>query len=243
MKRSIFALTAVLLLVLAAAPLVAQSQDQTQDQTQGQTQPYENRTQPNAPSMTEGSGLTITGTVVSATDTSLVLDTTSGQLTIQMNDRTQHPTDLKAGDSVSVDYTRTTQGVMIASQVRPSGAEGTETASTATTTEESTESTAEANTENATEEATEPTSEATAEAMNEPSENTESDLNEDEYSQPSDTDTSESSTAADTTGSMNQDTSGYDSNNLPATGSNLPLLGLLGLLSLAGAAGIRTLTR
>lgn len=236
MKRSIFVLTAVLLLVTAAAPLMAQTQDQTQ--------PYENRTNPNAPSLTENSGLTITGTVVSVNDTSLVLDTASGQLTIQLNDATQKPQDLQAGDKVGVDYTRTAQGVMIASQIRPSGEESTEaaetdaTASTATTTEESSETAAEEN----------------AEAMNEPSEATESsesELNEDTYSQPADTGSmnQESSAYQETNeqalneNEATEQTSAYSGENLPATGSDLPLLGLLGLLSLAGAVGIRSLTR
>ena len=229
MRRSMFTLSAALILVVVALPLMAQSQNQ----------PYENPTNPNAPSITQGSGLTITGTVVSWTDTSLVLDTASGQRTIQLTDRTQKPSNLKAGETVGVDYTRSAQGVMIAKQVRPQGSESSVTSTTSPA----------ASTAETTEEANESASEQRSEEMNtasEPAEGSKSDL-----------DQNESSEMASGSGSMNQQTNeqsydeneaneqtaGYTGENLPSTGSDLPLLGLLGLLSLAGAAGIRTLTR
>ncbi len=215
MKRSIFTLTVVLLLVLATAPLMAQ----------GQTQPYQDQTNPNAGSISPHSGLTLTGQVVSWNESGVVLKTASGQMTIRINDLTAWPKSLTVGDTVGVDYNRTSQGVMIATQIRPQGSEGMATTSTT-----------------ATEEDSETATQKKAEAMNEPSEATESahsDLGETEGSQ-----------SADTTDPMNQDTStntkstdtmaDYNTgSNLPATGSELPLLGLLGFLSLAGAVALR----
>jgi hypothetical protein len=117
MKRSIFAVLAALAL-LGAAPLVAQQQENGR-------QPYESRTNPNAPNITDQSGLTITGTVVKSTDKQLTLRTIDGIEHVQLVPSTEKPVDLTAGENVSVDYTRNDQGVMIARKIRPEGkAEG-----------------------------------------------------------------------------------------------------------------------
>jgi LPXTG-motif cell wall-anchored protein len=110
-----------LALALIVAPAAAQTY--TNEPQQLQTPPVqEERTNPDAPAITGDSGLTITGTVESVTDTALVLQTTAGTHTIQFDNRTSKPAVLNVGDRVAIDYTRTSTGVMIATAVRPEGA-------------------------------------------------------------------------------------------------------------------------
>jgi hypothetical protein len=197
MKRSIFTVIAVMSLLLAV-PAVAQQEE-------------ESRTNPDARSIAPGSGLTITGTVVEANDKQLVIQTATGTEHIQIMPNTQKPVDLQPGVGVSVDYTRTTQGILIAQTIRTAGEAGEATADT-TASSLTTETDADLDTDVAVETDTDVHAEL----------DTESDLDAD-----ADTTTADSS--------LDED--------LPATGSRLPLLGLLGLLTVAAALGVRSLLR
>ena len=197
MKRSIFTVIAVMSLLLAV-PAVAQQEE-------------ESRTNPDARSIAPGSGLTITGTVVEVNDKQLVISTATGAEHIQILPDTQKPVNLQPGVGVSVDYTRTSQGVMIAQTIRTAGVAGEATADT-TASSLTTETDADLDTDVAVETDTDVHAEL----------DTESDLDAD-----ADTTTADSS--------LDED--------LPATGSRLPLLGLLGLLTVAAALGVRSLLR
>lgn len=197
MKRSIFTVIAVMSLLLAV-PAVAQQEE-------------ESRTNPDARSIAPGSGLTITGTVVEVNDKQLVISTATGAEHIQILPDTQKPVNLQPGVGVSVDYTRTSQGVMIAQTIRTAGAAGEATVDTSASAL-TTETDADLDTDVAVETETDVHAEL----------DTESDLDAD-----ADTTTADSS--------LDED--------LPATGSRLPLLGLLGLLTVAAALGVRSLLR
>lgn len=197
MKRSIFTVIAVMSLLLAV-PAVAQQEE-------------ESRTNPDARSIAPGSGLTITGTVVEVNDKQLVISTATGAEHIQIVPNTQKPVDLQPGVGVSVDYTRTSQGILIAQTIRTAGEAGEATADT-TASSLTTETDADLDTDVAVETDTDVHAEL----------DTESDLDAD-----ADTTTADSS--------LDED--------LPATGSRLPLLGLLGLLTVAAALGVRSLLR
>lgn len=202
MKRSIFTLIAVMSLLLVV-PAVAQEED--------------SRTNPNARSIAPGSGLTITGTVVEANDEQLVIKSATGVQHIQIVPDTQRPVDLQPGVGVSVDYTRTSQGVMIAQTIRTAGVAGEATTDT-TASSLTVDTDADLDTEVAVE--------------------TEADLR-------ADLDT-DSDLDADFEADLDVDTTTTDSSfdeGLPATGSRLPLLGLLGLLTVAAALGVRSLLR
>ena len=198
MKRSIFTVIAMMSLLLAV-PAVAQQEE-------------ESRTNPDARSIASGSGLTITGTVVEANDKQLVISTATGAEHIQIVPNTQKPVDLQPGVGVSVDYTRTSQGVMIAHTIRTAGVAGEATTDTASSLTADTD--ADLDTDVAVETETDLDADLDADA---------------DFDADLDTDT----TTAD---------SSFDED-LPATGSRLPLLGLLGLLTVAAALGVRSLLR
>lgn len=223
MRHSIFSVLAVLTL-LVATPALAQ-----QEKTGTEIQPYETRTNPDAGSITGQSGLTLTGTVVEWNDEQLTLHTTTGIEHIQIVPDTQHPVELTAGEDVSVDYTRTSQGVMIAQKIRTQG------------------SVAESNVDVTTRELatdTEPMDESMgAEVETETQVGTGATM-EDDF----DTDADLSAQAdvdaeSDLDTEADLDTTMDDQDSLPATGSELPLVGLLGLLSVAAAVGVRSYLR
>jgi LPXTG-motif cell wall-anchored protein len=112
MRRQITIALALLALILGLGPAMAQ------DATDAALQ---ERTNPNADSHAGESGLTIVGTVREVRDNQLLLDSTTGVVHIQIVDQTTGPRDLPPGSQVTVDYTRTGQGVMIAQQIRPEG--------------------------------------------------------------------------------------------------------------------------
>jgi hypothetical protein len=205
MKRSIFTVIAMMSLLLAV-PAVAQQEE-------------ESRTNPDARSIAPGSGLTITGTVVEVNDKQLVISTATGAEHIQILPDTQKPVNLQPGVGVSVDYTRTSQGILIAQTIRTAGEAGEATADT-TASSLTTETDADLDTDVAVE----------TDADVHADLDTEGDLDADaDFDADLDTDT----TTAD---------SSFDED-LPATGSRLPLLGLLGLLTVAAALGVRSLLR
>jgi LPXTG-motif cell wall-anchored protein len=115
------ALSLLAIALIAGAPLAAQEQDPTANPLV-----QEERTNPDADSITGDSGLTITGTVVSFTDSALVLQSTAGQHTIQLTPQTSRPSTFTTGERLAVDYTRNSTGVMIATAVRQEGTAGTE---------------------------------------------------------------------------------------------------------------------
>jgi hypothetical protein len=211
MKRVLFTMLAVFALVLAM-PAVAQEELD------------DSRTNPDARSIAPGSGLTITGTVVEWDEKQLVIQTTTGTQHIQLTPNTEKPVELDAGESVSVDYTRTSQGIMIAQKIRPEGAVTGEATTTATTDlTADTDADLDAN--------------ASLQADVDTYEDTETDVT-------TDLDTDVEATTADTgyDDDLGADTYEQDSD-LPATGSELPLLALLGLLSVAAAFGVRSFVR
>lgn len=222
MKRSIFTIVAALALVLAA-PVVAQQEEE----------PYENRTNPDARSIAPGSGLTLTGTVVEWNDEQLVVRSATGVEHFQILPDTQKPVDLQPGQNVSVDYTRTSQGVMIAQQIRPEGVEAE------VTTDTTVDTTSSLTTET---ELDEP--DVTAGLETEADADLESDLDTDvdaDLDTDVETTTADADFESDLDADVTADTSVDES--LPATGSTLPLAGLLGLLGLAAALGLRSFLR
>lgn len=220
MKRSMFAIFAAFALLLSA-PLAAQ------DET---VQPYESRTNPDADSITGGSGLTITGTVVEWNDEQLQIDTATGIEHIQIVPNTQWSSSLTEGEEVSVDYTRTSQGVMIASKIRPSGAlvDDTDTVTATTTSSLNTDTDVDTTADldvDADVDADADWNDDTMEAEADVTADFDADTDLDDQDLQADLDTEDE----------------WDTNDeLPATGSELPLLGLLGLLSLVAAIGVRT---
>ena len=111
----------LLALALIAGPAIAQ-----EAQPLNNPPVQEERTNPDAPAITGDSGLTITGTVVSFTDSAVVLNTTAGDLTIQMTPQTAKPATFTTGENLAIDYVRNSNGTMIATAIRPVGTTGTE---------------------------------------------------------------------------------------------------------------------
>ncbi|HVS02474.1 MAG TPA: LPXTG cell wall anchor domain-containing protein [Thermoanaerobaculia bacterium] len=183
MQRTLLAMLTALALVVAA-PVMAQ--------TEGEVE----RTNPNAGSISQDSGLTLTGTVQSWNDDEIVLDTNTGTMHVRIEAATLPP-NLQVGDRVSVDYVRTTQGVMLAQQIRPYTVRAEE------------ETTARVD-------------------LDDVDDVTEGEV-EDAFGVELDQDNDEM---------LDGDTRGE----LPATGSELPLVGLLGLLALIGAGVVRKLS-
>lgn len=202
MKRTIFTILAAFALVLAM-PAVAQQELE------------ESRTNPDADSIAPGSGLTITGTVVEWNDEQLKIRTATGIEHIQLVPRTDRPVEFEVGENVSVDYTRTSQGVMIAQKIRPQG------------------------------ELAEPSVEPMAETEAELQAEVETDVTTEEELETdvtTDFDTDVETTTADT--EFERETDAFETeSDLPATGSELPLLALFGLLSVAAAVGVRSFLR
>lgn len=237
MKRSIFAVFAALTLLLAA-PVLAQ--EETTEQP-----PEDTRTQPDADNIAGESGLTITGTVVEWNDEQLTLRTATGIEHIQIVPDTDRPVEFTAGENVTVDYTRTSQGVMIAQEIRPQGAvtgDETDVATTDLTTDADVEAQADLETDVDAMDTEETELETTADTDFDTTAETELDTTadtrlDDEF----DTDT-DLDTQADLDADAELDTT-LDDDTLPATGSELPLLALLGLLSVAAAIGVRSLIR
>ena len=108
-------------LALIAGPAIAQ-----EAQPLNNPPVQEERTNPDAPAITGDSGLTITGTVVSFTDSAVVISSTAGDLTIQMTPQTAKPATFTTGESLAIDYVRNSNGTMIATAIRPAGTMGTE---------------------------------------------------------------------------------------------------------------------
>lgn len=218
MKRSMFAIFAAFALLLSA-PLAAQ------DET---VQPYESRTNPDADSIAGESGLTITGTVVEWNDEQLQISTATGVEHIQIVPNTQWSSNLTKGQEVSVDYTRTGQGVMIASKIRTSGAlvDDTDTVTATTTTSLNTDTDVDTTADlDVDADADADWNDDTVEAEADVTADFDADTDLDDQEYQADLDTEDE----------------WDTNDeLPATGSELPLLGLLGLLSLVAAVGVRT---
>lgn len=225
MKRTTLAVFAALTL-LVAAPLLAQQNPQA----------YEGRTNANAPSITEGSGLTITGTVVKSNDKQLTLRTADGIEHIQLVQDTQAPVNLEPGQDVSVDYTRTDEGVMIATKIRTEGAEPTVKESMAApAARPSMDRPAPTPMAESSEHAAMQPRESQAEVNSSAAANLESSMNADRNVEAN----ADVNTQADLDANADQSVSASQPESLPATGSALPLLGLLGMLSVAGAVGIR----
>ena len=111
----------LLALALIAGPAIAQ-----EAQPLNNPPVQEERTNPDAPAITGDSGLTITGTVVSFTDSAVVLSSTAGDLTIQMTPQTARPATFTTGENLAIDYVRNSNGTMIATAIRPVGTPGTE---------------------------------------------------------------------------------------------------------------------
>lgn len=211
MKRSMLAIFAAFALLLAA-PVLAQESNLAENEAQQEAN--DNRTQPDADSTTGDSALTITGTVHSWTDDQIALKTDTGVHHIKVLPNTDWDGELTVGEWVSIDYTRTGQGIMIAELVRSQGQVQTESTVVETTTT---------------------------------STNTEMDMEADvDVNADTDWNDGELDAEADVTADFDADADlntgdELDSNDeLPATGSELPLLGLLGLLSLVAAIGVRT---
>lgn len=207
MKRTIFTILAVFALIVAMPAVAQQELEQS-------------RTNPDARSIAPGSGLTITGTVVEWDDKQLVIKTTTGAQHIQLTPQTAKPVELEVGESVSVDYTRTSQGVMIAQKIRTQGEVAAQSAETTTAT-------------------TDLTAEADLKADVETRDEIETDVT-------TDFDADVETTTADTGDgdAYGQEADSFQSeSDLPATGSELPLLALLGLLSVAAAFGVRSFVR
>ena len=127
MKRVVLSLMVVL--GLLALPAIAQEAGTTT--ATGETL-QEERTNPSSDSIAPDSGLTLSGTVVSWNDQQLVLKTVTGVEHVQLQSHTVRPSTFTAGEPVTVDYTRTSQGVMIAKQIRLGGTMDSTTTTTLT---------------------------------------------------------------------------------------------------------------
>jgi LPXTG-motif cell wall-anchored protein len=240
MKRVVLSLVAVL--VLIALPAAAQYDDQTPAQPATGTEPTtatqpatgvtttspmpEERTNPAVPTHSNDPGLTATGTVVSWNDDEVVLRTSTGLTHIKLLPTTVGSRTFTEGQKLSVDFTRNEQGVLLAKQIRsaevmtsmPQGI----TTSGAAAAGEQVESAAQ-NVGEAVEEGVEETLQADVD-------------NDGAIGTRGGTSGSDTASTATTT-----TTSVDTSSNLPATGSNSPLIALLGLAALGTAAGIRRL--
>jgi hypothetical protein len=229
MKRVVLSLVAGL--AILAVPAIAQEEGTTYPAT-GETV-QEERTNPSAGSIAPDSGLTMSGTVVSFNDQQLVLQTTTGVEHIQLQQNTVRPSTFTVGEPVTVDYTRTSQGVMIASQVRLGGASTTTSSVAESTTPDTTSNLApstpvdtESQLEQDVEEAVADVGEAADEVGAELSEI--DDAVEEEVEEALDT-------------SIDNDETIGNADALPATGGKAPLAAMLGLLAIGAAVGLRRL--
>ena len=104
-----------LLGMTALAPLAAQEQ---QPGVSPEAEGQQETSQPAAPSASPESGLTLTGEVIAMDQQALRVRTATGVENVILTDRTDKAADVAVGDQVRVDFTRSSQGVMIATQVR-----------------------------------------------------------------------------------------------------------------------------
>jgi hypothetical protein len=228
MKRSILSILVMLALVLTAPVIAQEAQEELPAENEALQETWDNRTQPDADSIVGDSALTITGTVQEWTDDQIALKTDTGVHHIKVLPNTDWDGELTVGEWVSIDYTRTTQGVMIAELVRSQGQVQTESTVTETTTSSlNTDADVESDMEMDTEAEMDMEADADMDLDTETEVtadfDADADLSDDDYQ--ADLDTEDE----------------WDSDDeLPATGSELPLLGLLGLLSLVAAIGVRT---
>ena len=234
MKRVVLSLMVVL--GLLAVPAVAQYEQAPPPEQTTTTEEtvQEQRTDPSADSIAPDSGLTLSGTVVSWNDQQLVLQTVTGVEHVQLQQSTARPSTFTAGESVSVDYTRTSQGVMIAKAIRPSGgtAAATSTTMTTPTTKLGDGIDQESELEQDVEEAVADVGEAADEVGAELSEI--DDEVEEEIEEAADTSIDNDDTIGNT-----EDADDMDA--LPATGGKAPLAALLGLLAIGAAVALRRL--
>jgi hypothetical protein len=234
MKNVVLSLVAAF--AVLALPALAQSSDTGESNLTGSTV-QEERTAPDTGSIAPGSGLTLTGEVVSWNDQQLVVKTTTGVEHIQLDASTTRPSSFLAGDKVVVDYTRTSSnGVMIARAIRPLGTTASTTTSTTTLTTPMGESQLEQDVEEAVDEVGDAADRVGAE-ISEVDDEVEEEI-EEAVGAPIDNDGAignDEIAANDTDSDTELDTA------LPATGSKAPLVGLLGLLALGAAAGLRRL--
>jgi len=221
---------AIALLLLMLTPMVAQAQQSgTQDQN---AQPEQTRTRPGAADIAPGSGLTLRATVKEVRDNQLVLDTPTGTRHVQLTDRTRKPVNLAAGQDVAVDYTRTTQGVMIAKDIRRVS-EGQVAEETSTMTDQQSQQNEPATMET---DSMESDSMETAEAGT-----MDQDRDQDQMNRGTETEQYASNQAS--SSSMGTETdamSTSERDRMPTTASELPLAALMGLLALGGAVAFHT---
>lgn len=200
---------------------------------------HEDRTNPDADSIAPHSGLTITGTVEEIDDQQMTLRSETGAEQIQIMADTQGVAGVEVGDQVAVDYTRNTQGVMIAQQIRPAG--DVETAAT-TATEPRSELQAEpVETETELERDVESTvadiGEETEEGLEEVGDEAR-DVGEDIESAFQEDTVAENEPVGETAFDEGE-TTFEDETELPATGSSLPMVAFWGILTLGAAGAIR----
>jgi len=81
----------------------------------------EERTNPVVPTHGPSSGLTASGTVVSSNDEEIVLRTATGMTHFKLIPQTTGVTTFTEGQTLTIDFTRNEQGVLIAQQIRPEG--------------------------------------------------------------------------------------------------------------------------
>ena len=214
--------------VIATAPAWAQ---ETGSSLQNDTTLDREQTNPSSESIAEESGLTITGQVMEVNDTSLRLQSMTGAETIAITPETQGADGLEVGDQVAVDFTRNSQGAMIATQIRPADT-GSATGSTAGTM------------------GTTGTMESTTGATG----TTASTFDEEADADMADTTAGQATTGATTADGMDDmemasadqtsTTGTYTGTDaLPQTASKTPLVALLGLLALVAATVVRTWVR
>ena len=187
----------------------------------------ETRTNATAPMHSNDPGLTANGNVVSWNDEEVVLKSASGLLHLKLLPTTTGSRTFSEGQSLSIDYSRNEQGVLLAKQIRSGGELTTPATTTPGAAVPGSVGATASNVGEAVEEGVEETVGA--------------DVDKDgaigTRGAPTGSGTDTASTSTTTTESTAVDTS----SNLPATGSNGPLVGLLGLLALGGAAAIRRL--
>jgi ATP-dependent 26S proteasome regulatory subunit len=118
LRRLLVALGAAFFLILSGAGIAAAQETENEQQK---------RTRSHSESWGPGQGLTLVGEVVSWDDDSLQVETTTGTENIVLTPETRMAVDrnqLKKGLKVAVDYNRSTQGAIIASQVRLGNVQG-----------------------------------------------------------------------------------------------------------------------
>jgi Domain of unknown function (DUF5666) len=164
-----------------------------------------------------------TGTVISSSPTSLVVQTDNGQQTFVLDSTTQAPESLAAGDKVTVEYNSDDQGRLVATDVSAEDSSGTMGSQPATDMESESDQTQQP--------ATSGYDQTAPQANDESAANSQPAAGGDQAGIDQNGQPPADQAPAATTG-----------NNLPATASGLPLVGLLGLLALAGGVALR-LTR